>query len=156
MSENDHGDTILTIGLLGGGAFLLWLLWPGRGNGTGKGSGKDDGSGGDGDRGSTPVPSTPAVVRVRSGDRVDLDGVTGDLATIVARARTVGAVDVIPAGDAREGWVNTVINALADAGIHVVKVTHIIVNPRNRRASRLPVGSVPVKAHTRRWPRHGA
>jgi hypothetical protein len=154
MSENDHGDTVLTIGLLGGGAFLLWLLWSGRGNGSG--GGKDNGSGGAGDRSSTPVPGTPAVVRIRSGDRVDLDGVTADLATIVARARTVGAVDVIPAGDAREGWVNTVINALADAGIHVVKVTHIIVNPRNRRASRLSVGGVPVKAHKRRWPRHGA
>lgn len=160
MSTSNESNTGLTIGLVGGGAFLLWLLWRGRGKGKGKGKGKDA----DGDHSSAREPVT---VWIRSGDRVELDGISSDLATTIARARAAGVARVFATGGARQGWVTTVIDALKAANVEVyealspptaprVGATPGTLVPRNARTSRLPGGSVPVKAHMRRWPRHGA
>jgi hypothetical protein len=154
MSTSDENNTGLTLALIGGGAFLLWLLWPGRGKGQG------DRGDTDGIRGRTPVR-----VRIRSGDQVDLDGVTSDLATVVGRARAAGAAYVLAVGDARTGWIHTVVDALKTAGVGVYSVqapgdeanhAPLAANPRNARRPRLPGRRVPVEARPRTWPRHGA
>lgn len=158
MSTSNENNTGLTIALVGGGAFLAWLLW--RGRGKGKGKGKDA----DGDHSSAREPVT---VWIRSGDRVELDGVSSDLATIVARARAAGAARVFATGDARQGWFTAVMDALKAASVEVYEASwpptaprigspSDTLVPRNARTSHLPGGSVPVKAHMRRWPRHGA
>jgi hypothetical protein len=58
-------------------------------------------------------------VWLRSGDRIELDGVSSDLATTLARARAVGRASVYATGDARVGWIRTVINALRAAQVSV-------------------------------------
>lgn len=104
MATQDN--TGLTIALVGGGALLLWLLWRRRG------TGKD----GDGDRSS----ARPNVeVRLRAGDRIELNGVRTDLATVIARARGAGTAVVKTDGDARQGWHREVTDALKAAGATV-------------------------------------
>ena len=158
MSKSNESNPGLTIAMVGGGALLVWLLWPGRGKGGG------GGGGGGGDRSSAP---TAVVVRIRGGDQVELDGVSSDLATTVARAHAAGAAHVFTTGDARQGWVTAVIDALKAAGVAVytspsqpsaprIGDTPGTVAPRNARASGLAGRLVPVTAHQRRWPRHGA
>ena len=108
MSTNSENGTGLIVAALGGGALLLWLLWRGRG--------KAKGSGGDADHGSAP----PAVeVRILSGDRIELDGVLSDLATMVARTRAAGVARVHATGDARAGWVTKVLETLRAARVDV-------------------------------------
>lgn len=111
MATHKQNHTGRTIAVISGGALLAWLLWRGRGRGKGKGTG----SGAD-DRDSTP---SVAEVRLRSGDRIELNGVSSDLATAVARASTAGTARVFAAGDARHGWVTQVIAALKTAGVAV-------------------------------------
>lgn len=154
MSKSNENNPGLTIAMVGGGALLLWLLWPGRGSGKG----------GDGERSSAPAA---VVVRIRSGDQLELDGASSDLTTTVARARAAGAAHVYTTGDAREGWVTAVIDALKAAGVAVYTSPSLpsapriaplpgTLTPRNARASGLAGRLVPVTAHQRRWPRHGA
>jgi hypothetical protein len=107
--QNNTGRTFVAIG---GGALLVWLLWRGRGMGKGKGKGK----GSEGDHTSTPAA---VEVWVRSGDRIELDRVSSDLATVIARARAVGKARLHVAGDARHGWVENVTDALRVAGVDV-------------------------------------
>jgi hypothetical protein len=154
MSTSNENSTGLTLALVGGGAFLLWFLWPGRGKGTGD-SGDSDGI----------RVRKPVHVRIRSGDQLDLDGLSSDLATTVGRARAAGVAYVLAVGDARTGWVNTVNDALKAAGVNIYRVQASgaevynppsALAPRNARASHLPGRRVPVEAHTRSWPRHGA
>ena len=147
MSKSNENNTGRTIAIFSGGAFLLWLLWPG--GGKGKGEGRDS------DRIITPAA---VVVGIRSGDKVELDGASSDLATTVARAHAAGAAHVFAAGDARQGWVTTVIDALKAAGVTVytrIDDTSGALVPRNARTSHIVGRGVPVKAHERRWPRHG-
>lgn len=108
MATRKQNSTGLTIAVISGGALLAWLLWRGRGKGKG--------SGGDGDRNSAP-----AVVEVwlRSGDRIELNGVSSDLATVVARAHAAGTARVFAAGDTRHGWATQVIAALKAAGVAI-------------------------------------
>ena len=108
MATHKQNNTGRTIAVIGGGALLVWLLWRGRGKGKG--------SGGEGDRNSVP-----AVVEVwlRSGDRIELDHVSSDLATVVARARVAGKARLHVAGDARHGWVENVAQALRAAGVDI-------------------------------------
>jgi hypothetical protein len=110
MATRTQNNTKRTIAVLGGGALLVWLLWRGRGRGKGKGSGGDD-----------ERMRAPEVVEVwlRGGDRIELNGVSLDLATTVARARAAGVARVFTAGDAREGWHRHVINALREAGVEL-------------------------------------
>ena len=158
MSKSNENHTGRTIAMLGGGALLVWLLWPGRGKGKG------EGGDGDGDRSSAPAA---VVVRIRSGGQVELDGASSDLATTVARARAAGGAHVFATGDARQGWVTAVIDALKAAGVAVYTSSSLpnaprigdtpgTLVPRNARTSRLAGRRVPVEAHERRWPRHGA
>lgn len=108
MATRTQNNTGRTIAIVGGGALLLWLLWAGRGKGKG--------SGGDGNQSSAPAV---VVVKIRSGDHIELDGVSSDLATTVARARAAGTARVIAVGDARHGWVTQVIDALRAAGVEL-------------------------------------
>jgi hypothetical protein len=157
MSTSNENSTGLTLAWVGGGALLLWFLWPGRDKGT-----SDNG---DNDGIRDIRERKPVHVRIRSGDQLDLDEVSSDLATTVGRARAAGVAYVLAVGDARTGWVNTVIDALKAAGVDVYRVQASGVDayhppgalaPRNARASRLPGRRVPVEAHSRSWPRHGA
>ena len=110
MATRKQNNTGRTIAVIGGGALLAWLLWRGRGKGKGKGKS----SGGDGGHNSAPV-----IVRIRGSDPIELDGVSSDLATTVARARAAGATRVFATGDARHGWINQVIAALKAAGVAI-------------------------------------
>ena len=110
MATRKQNNTGRTITVIGGGALLAWLLWRGRGKGKGKGSG------GDGDHSSAP---DVVEVWVRSGDRIELDRVSSDLATVVARARAAGKARLHVAGDARHGWFEHVADALRAAGVDV-------------------------------------
>ena len=112
MAIRKQNNTGRTIAVIGGGAFLAWLLWRGRGKGKGKGKG----STGDDDRNSAPEA---VEVWVRSGDRIELDRVSSDLATVIARARAVGKARLHVAGDARQGWFEYVSDALRAAGVDV-------------------------------------
>ena len=109
MATRKQNNTGRTIALISGGALLAWLLWRGRGKGKGKGTG----SGGDSDHSSAP---TSVEVWIRSGDRIEMDGSSSDLATVVARARAASVTHVHATGDARHGWVTQVIAALKTAG----------------------------------------
>lgn len=115
--------------VLGGATLALVLLWAGRRSGQGgTWAGPDRGGDGDGDRGSTtdagvtalpvPVPKE-VVVWLRSGDRIELDGVASDLETTLVRARAVGRARVHASGDARVGWIGKVINELRAAQVTV-------------------------------------
>ena len=107
--------------VLGGTTIALCLLLAGRRSGQG---GKGDGSssaghGGKGDGrssagiGASSAPAPQEVeVWLRSGDRLELDGISSDLETMLARARVVGRARVHATGDARVGWIGKVINAL--------------------------------------------
>ena len=108
MATRKQNNTGRTIAVIGGGALLVWLLWRGRG--------KSKGSGGDGDRNSAPAA---VEVWIRSGDRIELDRVSSDLATVIARARAVGKARLHVAGDARHGWFEYVVDALRAAGVDV-------------------------------------
>src|SRR5262245_1784781 len=107
--NNTDGGTALTLAAIGSGAVLLWLYLRGRGWRGGRGA-----------RGNTEprtpleIPELPQAVCVRilSDERIMIDHVESDLATVVARARAVaalGTVYVLPRGDARQSWVETVL-----------------------------------------------
>jgi hypothetical protein len=118
MSTHNDSHTGLIVAGIGGVAVLLWLLWRGRGKGNGKGSD------GDHDSDSTAAaerrtPRAPVEVWIRSGDKIELDGASSDLATTVTRARATGTVNLHATGDARHGWVETVSHALEAAGVKV-------------------------------------
>ena len=108
MATRKTNSTGRTIAVIGGGALLAWLLWRGRGKGKGKGS-----------SGESDHNSAPVIVRLRGNDQIELDGVSSDLATTVARARAAGATRVVATGDARQGWITQVIAALKSAGVAI-------------------------------------
>jgi hypothetical protein len=110
MVTRKRSNTGRTIAVIGGGALLVWLLWRGRGKGKGKGSG------GNGDRTSTPIA---VEVWLRIDDSIELDGVSSDLATVVARARAAGKARVHVTGAARQGWFEKVVDTLRAAGVDV-------------------------------------
>lgn len=117
MVDRDHtGRTLL---LVGGAAFAAWwLLARGGGGGTGKpGTGREGtGTGNGGD--ITVVLPERCMVWIR-GDRIEIDGVVADLATVVARCRLVGKAEVRATGDAPHGVVHRVAWALYHAGVKV-------------------------------------
>lgn len=113
--SDDRGSTLLAAAALGGGAFLLWRLL--RGPGTRWRAG--DVGAGIGTRSNEPSTPRTVTVRVRAGDRVEVDDVATDLATAVTLARKAGNARFLAAGDARQGWVSAVFHALVDAGVTV-------------------------------------
>jgi hypothetical protein len=106
MATRKQNSTGRTIAVIGGGAALAWLLWRGRGKGKGSGSNRVQ-------------RSDPVIVRIRSGDQIELDGVSSDLATTLVRARAAGVTRVVATGDARQGWITQVIAALKAAGVTI-------------------------------------
>ena len=107
MTTRTQNNTGRTIAVISGGALLAWLLWRGRGKGKGN----------EGDAGNHR--SASVSVRIRAGDQIDLDGVSSDLTTTVARAHAAGAARVSATGDARHGWVTQVIAALKAANVAI-------------------------------------
>lgn len=112
MKEKKH--TGRTVAVLGGARLLAWLLL--RGGGAGLGRGKGEGAG-DGATPRTVVPGSRCVVWIRGGDRLEIDGVVADLPTVIARCRRVEYVEVHASGDARQGFVSSVVATLHAAGI---------------------------------------
>ena len=107
MTTRTQNNTGRTIAVISGGALIAWLLWRGRGKGKGN----------EGDAGNHR--SASVSVRIRAGDQIDLDGVSSDLTTTVARAHAAGAARVSATGDARHGWVTQVIAALKAANVAI-------------------------------------
>src|SRR5690349_9484797 len=109
--DDDDRDTstALTVAALGGGALLLWLVLRRRKGWTW------------GNRSDNQQPAAPRAVSilVRDGERVDVDGVSTDLATAVTAARIAGRAHFRASGDARQGWVSKVFYALVDAGVEI-------------------------------------
>ena len=121
-AQNDDHSTGGSSGLLaavafGGGAVLLWLLLRSPGGRSRRG----DAVVGAGDRSDSNGPPTPrtVTVRVRAGDRIEVDGIGTDLATAVTLARIAGHARFFAAGDARQGWVSAVFHALVDADVTI-------------------------------------
>jgi hypothetical protein len=115
--HNDEydGGTALALTAIGGGGVLLWLLLRARGRRRGgPGNGTESHSANE-----HPIPRREVLVVVRAGDRVDVDGVTTDLATTVTLARAAGTARFHVTGDARQGWVSKVYYGLVDAGVAV-------------------------------------
>jgi len=106
MTTHTQNKTGRTIAVISSGVFLAWLLWRGRGKSTGSGDGSTGGS-----------PSALVTVRIRSGDRLELDGASADLAVVIARARAAGTARVLATGDARHGWITQVLAALKAADV---------------------------------------
>lgn len=96
-----------TVALLGGGALAAWLLLRGKGRRVG---------GGNAEAGAPARGDARAVVWIRS-DRLEIDGVVADQATVVARARAVGKAEVHATGGAIEHVVRDVLTALHAADV---------------------------------------
>lgn len=111
MKETKH--TGRTVAVVGGAGLLAWLLL--RRGGEGKGHVPGDGA--------TPglvIPGSRCVVWIRGADRIEVDGVAVDLATAIARCRAVESAEVHASGDARQGFVTSVVKALSAAGIKMI------------------------------------
>ena len=122
--EEDSGGTgtMLLLAALGGGALLLWLSlhrggmgWGGKGNGWGSEARGGNGRGDPSD-GSGGGPYRWLHVHVLP-NGIELNGITSDLETTLAQARSADYVRFTARGDAVAGWVSKVYYALADAGI---------------------------------------
>jgi len=110
MKEKKH--TGRTVVVLGGAGLLAWLLL--RGGGAGKGQGKGPGNG---TASRAVVPGSRCVVWIRAADRLEIDGVAADLPAVIARCRAVEYAEVHATGDARQGFVSSVVAALRAAGV---------------------------------------
>lgn len=110
MKEKKH--TGRTVAVLGGAGLLAWLLLRGGGTSNGKGKGAGHGA-------TSPavVPGSRCVVWIRAADRLEIDGVVADLPAVIARCRAVEYAEVHASGDARQGFVSSVVAALHAAGI---------------------------------------
>lgn len=121
-NRNDKHRTGATVAIVGGGALLLWLLLRGKGFGGGGGA-TDAGHGSDapptGSKTTTPAgPPSPCRVRIDA-DRIQLDGVPTDVATLTDRCRAVGSAEIRTTGAAVTGVVAEVVRALQAAGVKV-------------------------------------
>lgn len=114
MASRDR-HTGRNVALVGGAAFVAWILWRRRGSGIGgpAGSASDASS-----SNTTNAPTVPCRVWVRA-DRIELDGAPADLATVVARCRESGRADVRATGNAITRSIITVLAALKAAGVVV-------------------------------------
>lgn len=117
MARRDSSNRSGTVALVGGAALALFLLARGKGWALGA----SDQHVGDTERGhagaQTVVPGSRRVVWILAGDRIEIDGVAADLATVIARGREVEHVELHARGDARHGFVVSVANALHAAGL---------------------------------------
>lgn len=104
MARREHSGR--TIAIVGGAALALWLLSLGggfglRAPGTGKGG-----------------RISRRTVWIRA-DRIEIDGDAADLATVVAKSRAAGEVEVHATGDAVTRVVREVLEALHAAGVTI-------------------------------------
>jgi hypothetical protein len=116
MARRSHADsrTGRTLAVVGGSAVLVWWLLR-RGPGRGRaGSGTTTGA----CRQSGTAPGARPRVWVRA-DRIEVDGVVADLATVIGRGRAVGAVDLHATGDAVTRVVRDVVTSVRAAGIAI-------------------------------------
>lgn len=129
MAANEQRRKRVAIALGGATLALVLLLAAPRAGaakgGAGGGATGASGAGGDPDRGAVGAagasPSPPEVtVWLRSGDRIELDGGASTLASTVIRARAVGRARVHATGDARVGWIRSVLSALREAQVLVL------------------------------------
>jgi hypothetical protein len=149
MATSEQSRTRAAV-VLGGAALALVLLLVGRRGGAGGGGGSDGGPG-SADTGAAPLPAVPLTpkevqVWLRSGDRIELDGVASDLTTTIARARAVGRAHVRATGDARMGWIGTVINAMRVANVTVWADASLLHDAANVQARAEGVGLGPTEA----------
>jgi hypothetical protein len=107
MAKSDHNGR--KVALVGGAGLAAWWLLT-RGNGWGFRTS------GDGSERTTPARR---VVWVRR-DRIEVDGVASDLATVLAKARASGEAEVHATGDAITRSVKDVVTGLRAAGVAVV------------------------------------
>ena len=123
-ADDDKGGNgaAVTLATIGGGALLLWLLFGGKLGGLGR---RQRGS----EHATPPVAARRPVVRTRANDRIEVDGVIADLATMLVIARDAGSVELHTTGDARAGWVSKVYYALVDAGVEVLRGAEISSPP---------------------------
>lgn len=108
-TEREH--TGRTVAIVGGAGLLAWLLF--RGGGSGKGRGPGDGA-----APPSVTAGTRCVVWIRS-NRIEVDGVTADLPTVIARCRVAGYAEVHATGDAITGVVWNVLKSLHAAGVTI-------------------------------------
>jgi hypothetical protein len=118
MSEKKH--TGRKVAVVGGAGLLAWLLL--RGGAKDKRKGKSQASS-VGATARAVVPGSRCVVWIRAADRIEVDGVVVDLPTAIARCRAVESAEVHATGDARQGFVASVVAALYAAGIKM-KLAH--------------------------------
>jgi hypothetical protein len=115
MSSKEQSRTRALV-VLGGATLVLGLLLTGRRTGNGGNDGRARAPGAA--AGTGPQPASEEVrIWLRSGDRIELDGVSSDLPTTIAQARSVGRAIVHATGDARVGWIRRVINELRAANV---------------------------------------
>jgi hypothetical protein len=105
--DDNDASTALTVAAIGSGALLLWLVLR-----------RPKGWGGRSDTQQPTVRHAVSIV-VRDGERVDVDGVSTDLATAVTAARVAGTAHFRASGDARQGWVSKVFYGPVDAGVEI-------------------------------------
>ena len=136
MANNDDDNTLITAAAIGGGALALWLLLRGRGGRGlgGGGGGKGGGSSPSGAMGAASPSAAPAAgpasrpngppckVFIREWDKIELNGVPADLATVVAACRAVGSAEVGGTGAARTGTFWDVARALNAANVAILPV----------------------------------
>jgi hypothetical protein len=115
-NDTHEADAALTLAVIGSGAVLLWFLLRGRGKGSG---GQFDDNNGSRSPARPSVARRRLVVRTRPGDRVEVDGIDTDLATVLVLAVNAGTVEFRTSNDARAGWVSKVFYALSDAGVEM-------------------------------------
>src|SRR5881394_1332438 len=129
MADRDsNSHTGRTVALVGGGAFLAWMLLRGKGWGLGGSGGPGSGGGGSGSAdagvdagtgattGAHPELRAPCRVFIRA-RQIDLDGSPADLASIVTRCRASGQADVRATGGASVKAMEDVFHALQAAGV---------------------------------------
>lgn len=172
-AEQNRRRTAIAIG---GATLALMLLWAGRasGPGGGAGAGRGDGAagtggdgGGDGAGGSstTSVAVTPqpaalpppdeVAVSIQAGDRLELDGVTTSLETMLVRARAAGRARVRASGDARVGWIGKVVNELRAAQVTVLAEPGLLADADYVQA-RAELASRPAAQDARNAARRGS
>ncbi|MGE0397224.1 MAG: hypothetical protein AB7T06_10930 [Kofleriaceae bacterium] len=110
MANRDRNGRAIV--LVGGAALAAWWLLS-LGGGWGSGS-PGTGRGGD----VTVALPERCVVWIRA-DRLEIDGVAADLATVIARCRLVGSAEVHATGDAVTRVVREVLTALHAAGVAI-------------------------------------
>lgn len=114
MTPVDQARTSLALVLFGSGALIwLWLLWHVAIRDRADAAHGDKGTAGADDGAGHSNPDTqPVKIRVLEGDCIELDGYESNLPAVITWVRSVGVARVYVTGNAREGWVTSVLSTL--------------------------------------------